>query len=115
MALINLDLIGQLAINQRYEWRVSLMFQGRFFGSFQGQVWADFDGPALAAFAFGVPRYDEATDQTRVEVSLNPRQTQEMPLTGPVPHVYNITVIQSGKQPKLLMAGFVQVLPTIPL
>ncbi|NEQ20659.1 MAG: hypothetical protein F6K28_15750 [Microcoleus sp. SIO2G3] len=119
MALLNLDLTGNLAIDQGYEWRATLIYPGDFrLSQLRGKIFTSFeeDAEELAAFQFRAAPFDKASQTTRIAIWLTATQTESLPLTeGNNRSVYQIRLTSSGRSPISLMRGSVQVLPVLPL
>lgn len=116
MAILTLDLAGPLAINQGYEWRASILYPGNAIGArLIGKIYDRFNGIELVTFQAGQARFDGTLNRTQLELLLPSRVTQALPLTGSGYWVYNVRLTVAARQPQLLLAGKVKILPTLPL
>lgn len=119
MALLNIDLAGNLAIDQGYEWQATLIYPGDYrLGQLRGKIFTSFDEEAeeLATFQFRAGRFDVDKKQTPIVMLLPASITRNLPLTeGNDRSVYQIQLRISGRSPISLMRGSVQVLPVLPL
>lgn len=115
MPIVGLDLIGQFAVTQGYEWRCNIYHPGNVIQvSAWGQIWRSYDpDQGLAKFTFERAIYDPILDQTRVPAVLNSFVTQNLPLSGPDFFVYEIRFSLPGRSPQQVMAGRVHILPSI--
>lgn len=113
MAIINLDLVGSLAIHQRYEWRATLLFPGAISGSIKGAILSEPGGELLATLKVEASRFDAAKNETRQPIFLTAQQTTTLPLTGGGFWVYNVVYSRFGKPSQLLIDGKVHVLPSL--
>jgi len=116
MAFLTVDLTAALAIQQGYEWRLILLQPGNVVGSLLlGKIFNRYDGMALATFRSQVAQYLPDIDKTRFELYLPANNTRDVPLTGSGYWLYNVRMNRLGKAPLLLLAGKVQVLPSLSL
>jgi hypothetical protein len=116
MAFLTVDLAQSLAIQRGYEWRVILLTEGNQAGALMaGKIFNRFDGQELAQLRSQVSRYIPDIDKTRFELFLPANQTLNLPLSGSGYFLYNVRMQRLGRAPLLLLAGKVQVLPSLPL
>lgn len=115
MAIVNLDLAGQFAIVQGYEWRVNIYHPGNVIQiSPWGQIWQAYEPEqGLAKFTFERATYDPALDLTRIPAVLNSFVTKNLPLSGPGFFVYEVRFSLPGRSPQQVMAGKCHILPSI--
>lgn len=115
MAVYTLDLFESLAINQGYQWKVTLLLPGDERGSqIVGKIYNRFGGTELVAFRVNLGEYIPDLNKTRFVLTLTTAQTVALPLTGSNYWVYNIRKDRFGARQELLLAGKVRVYPSLP-
>lgn len=115
MAIYILDLFESLAINQGYQWKVTMLLPGDERGSqIVGKIWNRYGGNELVAFRVNIGEYLPDLNKTRFVLTLTSAQTASLPLTGSNYWVYNIRKDRFGARQALLLSGKVHVYPSLP-
>jgi hypothetical protein len=114
MPLCNLDLDGTKAIDQGYEWALTLLFPGNVAQStVKGQIRTAPGGTLLTSFRTDPLTYDTGSGFTKIRVYLTATQTKNLQVTSSALWVYDLAITSLGKPPQLLLRGHVQVNPRI--
>ena len=114
MALVNFDFTGAYSIDQGYEWRINVFYPGNVLGAgLRGEIRDGYGGDLLTAFRFDSQRFDAALNRTQCPIYLARNQTNQLPLTPGRLLVYDIRIALAGRDSRLLMAGKLQVNPTL--
>jgi hypothetical protein len=110
MVAQNLDLTGDLIIEQGSYWAIVLQLVGDLTGTtLRGQIKDGYGGKLLADFRYGEFTYDEETNKTQIPVFLNAAQTLQMPVPEASLWVYDIKLMMPGKDSLRLVQGRVDV------